>query len=218
MKLEHYRDLINNLPEKNHSVISEISKWTNNDVNFSKILDKIENKFKKINHPEKIEISRENLYRLGESEELDVFIIATIIWGYPNGMRGNNFNNIIKNFGTLKLILYKNKNGISNWKENWKEIELVKGLGISTYTKFLNFLNVEIEKNNALILDSRIIQALNMKIFAELTISEINYNSAHRHYTEYLKLINLQAKNLNVEAKKIEMFLFIFGSNLKNLN
>jgi hypothetical protein len=118
----------------------------------------------------------------------------------------------------LKLILYKNKNGISNWKENWKEIELVKGLGISTYTKFLNFLNVEIENNNALILDSRIIQALNMKIFAELTISEINYNSAHRHYTEYLKLINLQAKNLNVEAKKIEMFLFIFGSNLKNLN
>jgi hypothetical protein len=75
---------------------------------------------------------------------------------------------------------------------------------------------VKIENHNALIFDSRIMKVLNMEIFTELKISKINYNSAHRHYIEYLKLIDLQAKNLNVEAKKIEMFLFIFGSNLKN--
>jgi hypothetical protein len=48
MKLENYRDLINNLPEKNHSVTSEISKWTNNAINFSKIFNVIEKNLKKL--------------------------------------------------------------------------------------------------------------------------------------------------------------------------
>jgi len=44
----------------------------------------------------------------------------------------------------------------------------IKGIGPSTYTKFLSFLSVQVQGHAALILDDRIIRVANEGIFEEL--------------------------------------------------
>jgi hypothetical protein len=121
-------------------------------------------------------------------------------------MRGNHAANIADNLAALTGLLGEARLGISNWKEHFEKVEAIPGLGLSTYTKFLNFLSVSVSGKTALILDKRIIDVAKSHVFtASLT----------GRYPTYLQRMHSIADILEVEAENLEFFLYEFGLNLK---
>ena len=104
-------------------------------------------------------------------------------------MRGDNLRKILTNFTSLKeLIAIANAAPINNWHEHWSLLDDMPGIGISTYSKFLYFLNSSICGYKALILDGNIINILSSKIFIDFyDLSIINHYNAGDKYPLYLK-------------------------------
>lgn len=166
-----------------------------------------------------VEISRNDLFQYAQEKDFNKFIVATLLWGYPSGMRGNHFYNITEKIETLIELLQEARTNVNNWRHHYEKVKAIRGLGLSTYTKFLYFLNVEVEHNPALILDERIIKTMNKNLFSEFeSLKKIKSYNAVKNYPVYLSLMNHIANNLEVEHGKLEMFIFEFGLNLKLTN
>ncbi|MBI3611036.1 MAG: hypothetical protein HY204_10100 [Nitrospirae bacterium] len=166
---------------------------------------------------DEISLSRNDLRNLAKDPDLAKFVMATIIWGYPRGMRGNNVDYLIGNLDPLtQLLSAARAQPVADWNKHYAQVEPIKGIGLSTYTKFLSFLSVYVQDHTALILDYRIIQVANQGVFEELApLRKLsNYNAA-RSYPLYLECMHKQANSLSVSAEGIEFFLFEFGLNLK---
>ena len=109
------------------------------------------------------------------------------------------------------------KNKIKELKKNGG-----KGLGISTISKLLYFLKVEINDKLSVILDQRIIDVLNKAEFNDfkelkdikMTSSISKYINNYYQFLDKIDRVNIGLK-IN-DVGKIEMFLFIFGVNLKD--
>lgn len=171
-----------------------------------------------------IELTKDNIRK---EKNLKMFIIKTLMWGYPTKGRGNNIDNLLLESEFIKLLSilekYKKDKKISfnQLIEDYKKYK-IKGLGISTLSKFLHLLEIKINGFEAIILDDRIISILNENDFEELSDfkNNINRDSALKletqniNYLKYLEVINNTAKNLDTKAENIEMFLFFFGKNL----
>jgi hypothetical protein len=130
-------------------------------------------------------------------------------------MRGNSVSNFSRQLNDLTtLLLVARMHPVTDWREHYKKVRPIRGIALSTYTKFLNFLSVRIHSYPALILDNRIIEVVKRGIFEEfIPLREsIARPSA---YPLYLECMHDLAKRLAVPAEKIEFFLFEFGLNLK---
>lgn len=165
--------------------------------------------------------------KIRKEKDLKIFIIKTLMWGYPTKGRGNNIDNLLKEKELNKLI-----NVLENFKElniitfeDLLNIEKIEGLGVSTLTKFLHLLNIKIKEKDVeyecLILDDKIFNILNESDFEELrelrTLKKINRNSVFKdnnNYLDYLIAIDKIAKENDTKPENIEMFLFFFGRNL----
>lgn len=131
-------------------------------------------------------------------------------------MRGNHFQSLMSQIEALKIALIEASNVISNWTEHYKKVNKINGLGLSTYSKFLYFLGVRIEGYNALILDNRISETVNKRLFKEFdSMGSVRYDNAVSKYPQYLKIVDSMSHDLNADSGKIEMFIFEFGQNLK---
>jgi hypothetical protein len=157
-----------------------------------------------------VRVSRNDLRQWARLENLDGVVMGTLLWGYSDGMRGNHAANIADNLTVLTGLLGEAELGISNWKEHFEQVEAISGIGLSTYTKFLNFLSVRVSGRTALILDRRIIDVAKSRVFEEFTGS-----FTALRYPRYLERMHSIADTLEVEAENLEFFLFEFGLNLK---
>lgn len=137
-------------------------------------------------------------------------------------MRGNNFQNILNNIDLLEKTLIELKSKSEN--EKIESIDLIifkkiKGLGLSTYSKLLYFLNINFNNLPCLILDQRLIDVFSSKKFIQFNkLNNISIYNAERKYLDFLVDINHIANEIQTENENIEQFLFIFGNNLKNSN
>lgn len=159
-----------------------------------------------------VDVSRGELREFARQESLDCFVMATLLWGYPDGMRGKNAANISASFDALVDLLGIARNGITNWAGHFPHVDEIRGVGLSTYTKFLCFLSVDVVGHTALILDQRIIVVAARRIF-----EEFQGNFSSRTYPDYLQLMHGIAHDLEVPAENLEFFLYEFGLNLKEL-
>ena len=166
---------------------------------------------------EEVTLSRNDLYRLAMGPDMARFVMATIIWGYPRGMRGNNVRKLIADLGQLtNLLTAVREQLIPDWNAHYKEVRAIAGMGLSTYTKFLTFLSAQVDGYSTLILDDRIVRVANKEVFEELApIRHLSTHNAVRAYPQYLSCVHGLANRLAVSAEKIEFFLFEFGLNLK---
>jgi hypothetical protein len=164
-----------------------------------------------------ITLSRSDLRKFARERELDLFVVTTILWGYPDGMRGTNVSDIGNSFpALLKLLEAARASKIDAWTVHCAELARIRGVGLSTYTKFLSFLAIPIDGNVAMILDKRITQVVQRQAFSELApINKLSYDNGLRRYPEYLRWIHSTARTLNVPTENLEFFLFEFGRNLK---
>ncbi len=106
---------------------------------------------------------------------------------------------------------------ILNWDAHFKTFP-VKGIGLSTYTKFLNFLSVNVCGNIALILDDQIVRVVKREVFAELSpLRGLNDSTKVRMYPTYLSCIHKVSNELRVPAENVEFFHFEFGLIIKDI-
>ena len=170
---------------------------------------------------ETLNISRENIF--DSTNTIRDVILKTIYWGYTGGMRGNHFVNIMTNIQTLEMIfsdLKSNKN-LTNYDfpSLAKKFGKVPGIGLSTYSKILYFLDLKFNSNPCLILDKRLIDIFSRQIFVDYqALGTINEYNAERWYLEYLNITNKLSYDLQTKGENIEQFLFIFGNNLSKSN
>ena len=221
MRLADFSDLISKMPVSNQAFASKRSTWSPH-INgkdaagsaLQAVFDAYSIDF------ESIFLSRDDLRALALKPDLAEFVMATIIWGYPRGMRGHNFRNVTSHLDSLRQQLSDARScPISDWTSHCKSLRQIRGVGLSTYTKFLHFLSAKIGGHEALILDQRIIEVAQQNLFEELApIRGLNSSNAARLYPEYLECMNDTASRLSVSQDKIEFFLFEFGLHLKPQN
>jgi 8-oxoguanine DNA glycosylase-like protein len=141
-----------------------------------------------------------------DNQDLAEFVMATIIWGYPCGMRGNNVASLIRDFDALiSLLAGVCGKPVGDWGSHGAQLASISGVGLSTYTKFLTFLSVAVHGHTALILDDRIIRIAQSGIFQELAPLHELKNAA-RSYPRYLECMHRFAGDLVVSAERLEFF------------
>jgi len=216
MKIEDFSELIKFLPTDMSSFRIKKSNWIVASQNH--IVEDIfrENDIKKISRSE-IRSERNNL---------NLFIIKTLMWGYPTKGRGNNIENLLtnENFHKLQTLLekYSNLKNIS-YSELVSDLKYykIKGLGISTLSKFLYFLEIKIDGYKCVILDDKLIDIINNSNFEEIKpiigiTREFSLKQSKNklNYINFLETINNISLKLNVDPENVEMFLFFFGKSL----
>ncbi|WP_439698930.1 hypothetical protein ACFGVS_12830 [Mucilaginibacter sp. AW1-7] len=217
MKIENYKNLIVNLPVREQAFTTKRSTWEYAEKDFSWLKIVNDDLFQ---GEETLTISRQDIFDSHKS--IKVVILKTIYWGYTGGMRGNHFIKLLggDNFNKLESMLIKHKANLnlttSDFTESIKIVKGIGGIGLSTYSKMLYFLDVRFDNNPCLILDQRLISVFSGKIYEEFTlINKIRYDNTENYYLEYLDLVNKASIILNTKGENIEQFLFMFGNNLK---
>jgi hypothetical protein len=216
MRLADFSDLISNMPVSNQAFASKRSTWSTymKDDSAGVALRAIFDAHHK--GSENIFLSRGDLSDLALKPNLAEFVMATIIWGYPRGMRGHNFRNLTSHLDALCRILSRARSPISDWISHYKDVRGIHGIGLSTYSKFLHFMSANVEGHKALILDQRIIEVVQQHLFEELAaLRRLTSANASRLYPKYLACMDDAASRLSLPPEKLEFFLFEFGLHLK---
>jgi hypothetical protein len=206
------------MPINEQAFTSKRETWEKYVGDFPDLSDMISDVF---DQSSSVEMSRQDLFELAEKRRIRDFVFSTILWGYPAGMRGNHFQNILKNLNKIEDELSKciENKSIRNWRNHYLTVAAIDGLGLSTYTKFLYFLKMRIENYPALILDLRLIDVFRKGVFSEFKeLKGIRYDNAPALYPSYLQLLETTASKYGLVSDNVEMFLFEFGGNLKLRN
>lgn len=206
--INNYIHIIQSLPVAQQAFTIKASNWQKNllIIHFQEI-------FK---GSESICLSRNDVHN---TNNIELFILKTILWGYPKGMRGKNFENIYKNLKALSEILnVPNRTFLK--KDNLSELQCklhkIDGLGLSTYSKLLYFRDFIFDGVPALILDERLIRVFKNKVFKEFEpLSQISQYNSVKMYGAYLQIMSELSEQYKVSGEQIEQFLFIFGNHLK---
>lgn len=215
MRITDFANLIREIPYLYQSFDIKKSVWLTGE-NQKLIIKQI------FDGKEIITISRFDLF--SPVLNLQEFVIMVLMWGYPTKGRGKNIENVLRpeNFDTLIYqfqILIEKKNVMMEDVEKLRNIE---GLGLSTLSKLLYFKKLKIESNPAMILDRRVINAINGETrFVDSGIEqfrELKYENGGNYYIRYLAFLDELAAQMNVKPDQIEMFLYEFGTNLKIAN
>lgn len=211
--MDRHINLIRSMPVSEQAFTSKKSTWEKyigKKILSSDILAEI------FDNKEDVEISRQDLLNAGKSENLRKFIVSTILWGYPAGMRGNHFENISNHLEKVEACLLKAKRGIEDWDSHYATANKIEGLGLSTYTKLLYFIGADVNKIPCVILDQRVINAIRKGAICGLeSLDGIATHNAAKKYPEYLMIINEAAKKYGASHGGVEMFIFSFGLNIK---
>jgi len=218
VKIKSYIELIRKLPEKEHSFVIKEKNW-------NKRFELSDDFLKKYFKNGSLEISRGELFKLPKEqrEVTEEFVIKVLMWGYPTGGRGNNIKTLLKPQNKKQIVAilntYKHQDVLKT-EELRKVLQgknKILGLGLSTMSKFLYFLKIDIDAkdNRSVILDQRIIDVVNDKVFDDFDLPKITSYNALKLYSKYLKRMKDIAEEVDCSVGQLEMFLFIFGNNLK---
>ncbi len=204
LSIVDYSELIKSIPVYDQSARIKRKVW-------EKILyddkSRIENTI--FGDKEEVELSRADV--LSENDTVKK-IVMVLMWGYPTGGRGSNIENTLNEIVKLSRFLSKVKDkdltkaDANNLINDFKDI---RGLGFSTWSKFLYFFSVTIDSRKCQIFDQKIVDSLNKKQFDELGIQKWKQNIDC--YYKYIGLVDDLSKQIDVLPEQVEVFLFYFN-------
>jgi hypothetical protein len=206
-----FRNLIDAMPVTQQAFTTKFDTWSNY-VNEAQSIERL------FNGRDTIELSRGNLFDVARTGDLEKLLVSVIMWGYPRGMRGRHFQDILDCREHLFQVLtdLQENPEIENWSQHYNAIVQVRGMGMSTYTKLLYFMGARVGAANCLIFDDRIVRTINKRLFLEFRdIDNVSTATMSARYPEYLRIMSAQANVLGLTSEKIELFLFQFGLNVK---
>jgi len=209
IEIQDFQQLIAHMAPKEQSFTVKYDNWkaTPQDILIKSLFD-IDNY---------IEINRYDIFR---ESELDKKVILTLLWGYPTKGRGNNMNRLLEgnNFNDLLGVLSGYMNASPTIEQLKSDTSNIKGLGIATMTKFIYFLELEIEGYRSLILDQRVMDYYNNKRFSALAVDGVITNqNGWKYYKEYIIQMRGLARQFQTTEDQLEAFIFTFGNNLKSI-
>jgi hypothetical protein len=215
MNIEIYQTLISNLPVRQQSFTTKRSTWIKAENEIFWLSDFNDRLF---DNQETLNISRKDIFNSNSS--IKELVLKAIYWGYPSGMRGSHFVNILQKIQILEQAFstIRNKDGLtsSDFSDLTNTLKKIAGIGLSTYSKLLYFSEIKFNGNPCLILDQRLIDVFASQTYNNFSsLSRIAYANAEKNYLEYLELINQISFQLSTKGENIEQFLFMFGNNLK---
>lgn len=220
MSLHRFSHLIASMPVDEQAFWSNREVWVGENPFPSPIPELVQKIF---NHGLRVQLSRSDLRNSARVDSPEEFAFRTILWGFPTGGRGNNLRlwlPFVKEVGIAATAAGKLTE--INWHNHYNSVVTSRsGLGLSAYSKLLCFAKTSIAGYPAQILDRVVIAALNNGGFRELApLANINYQTAHTRYVEYLEKLHEISEALTdshhiITPEKIEMFLFTFGGTLK---
>lgn len=158
---------------------------------------------------EEVELSRADV--LSENDTAKK-IVMVLMWGYPTGGRGSNIEDILNKMDDLSSSLSRlDKKNLTKAEANSliKGFKGIRGLGISTWSKFLYFFGVSIDSRKCQIYDLKIVDSLNKKQFSELGTQR--WKQDVDHYYQYIELVDDLAKQMCVLPEQVELFLFYYN-------
>ena len=214
MKLTQFQPLILNMPEPYQAFLSKKTIWQKHlsHETAGPVLRSI------FGASSTVTISRSELRSIAASGDIKKLILSVIIWGYPSGMRGNHVSSLVEALDDIEDAL-TSATSVTDWVGHYEHIQRIDGLGLSTYSKLLNFLPAKITGLNALILDDRIIRVVSSDVFDDFSgLRTLKSYNAVSKYPLYLSEMHRIASRLAVPAQNLEFFLFEFGLNLKPPN
>ena len=210
---EYYRhkDLIKIMPVDDHLEVILKRNWTK-EVN-GEVFDCLKEIF---GQKDKIYISRKEIKIDAKEGRIQDFLIKSILWGYPNGRMNIKKIDLDKLISVELIEQYEILHKRSNIEWNVKGEEYLKfpGLKLSTISKFFYFLDININDNPPLILDSQIIQRLTETKFKDSKFAKLTYDNAPEKYVQYLEFMKKIASEMGCKSENVEMFLFLFGKIL----
>lgn len=214
MELAAYSELIKRMPYKDQAFETRKAIWQP----FGKTKPFTQFYMDLFDNKDTVTISRGDVFLKAESDP-QKGIFLTILWGYPKGFtRPNNMAQSFKLF--LNQVEYLEGQLSVRRSIDANEMNCIlkkcKGVGLSTLSKLLYFFGITVDGYRSLIMDAKIISILKAAKFTELgTLSGIREHNKVHYYSNYLqKCTELSTKN-GYEPDQLELFLFIFGNNLK---
>lgn len=216
MNIFHFNNLIANLPVRQQCFTTRRGTWQNFENQTPWLMAINERLFEE---NISVNISRNDIFN---TENVREKIIKTIYWGYPRGMRGNNFRNIVNQIDIIQAAVIGALENHNRTAQDFFQLTNVfgqiQGIGLSTYSKLLYFFDIRFNNLPSLILDQRLIDVFNRNIFENFqNLNNINYANAETHYMNYLNTLNAISENMGCQEENIEQFLFMFGNNIKEL-
>lgn len=209
MKINNYIETITNLnplEDSNFEYKSKVWKKLNEDL--KKYLMEFENK----SITRKIVIESFENYYDGKIH-FSVPFGLTMVWGFADTGYGTYRTNNYYSLDNHKKIIENSFQLVANNQiENaYKELQKIKGLNISYISKLLYFASrANNHKSYCLIYDIRVAKSL-VKLNCPVEIFEIldiKPSNKYIHYNKYNILMHKVAKENNVSAEALEMFLF----------
>lgn len=223
IRLIDYKALIAKLPVKEHATEIQpdaYDAWKKicGKYRFAGLLPEVRN------GRQSLWISRGHIQTMPHETERDLkqFVLCVLLWGYgsPSGMRGLNAEKCLENMKGLTDFIKKERvdeKSIDDWWTHWTKFRKdggIAGIGLSTYTKLLYFLQAKVNSHPAVILDARIKKVIKSGNIREL--SDLKGKAAlERFYPDYLDIISTCREDLDCTVDQIEMFLFMFGNSLE---
>lgn len=196
--------LIQSLPLADHSVEVKASRWRGifSDAGQHHVHDTI------FAGRAEVRISR-GWFRSECIPDDTVRTAAIILWGYPNGARGELHRRWIASLPTLAEAA---RTDTTNWNEFYQNLRGVANLGISTISKLAYGFGREFNGHQALILDQRILAVLASGRWVELNgLRDLTYVNAHLLYALYLERMAEVAATGQFSPEQLEFFLFALG-------
>jgi hypothetical protein len=219
MYLSHFRTLIASMPTAYQSSTSKRNTWASVLTLNNAAGGALRSLF---GSEDEVCISRTDLRRLAKEPQLDKFVVATMVWGYPDGGQWGHLLKFMAhptNLGVLTTLLVDaSAQPITDWDTHFRRVDPIYGIGLSRYTKCLNFLPVNVCGKTALILDERIVDVARQGVFVELSpLRDLDDSTKVQMYPAYLNCIHKISNDLRVPAENIEFFLFEFGLYIKDI-
>jgi hypothetical protein len=199
-------------PHSDSRFLYKKERWTNLNPDFKNLINDFEDK----------EISRQNVidaykeYYEDSSKGFMKAFLLTMVWGFADtGYGTHRTNKYIGDIGNINKIKeaidFIQLNGQDNLKNAFKKLKDIKGLGVSYLTKILYFATkAKYADNYALIFDIRVAAAL-VKLTTPneiYAIVNVGPSSKFTDYQNFNSLIHKLAKDNQVEADQMEMYLF----------
>ncbi|SDF12593.1 8-oxoguanine DNA glycosylase OGG fold protein [Epilithonimonas hungarica] len=209
MKINNYIEIIGKLnPLEESKFEYKSTVWNNLNEDLKKYLFDFENK--PVSRKAVIE-SFKNYY-IGKVH-FSVPFGLTMVWGFGDTGYGTyRTNNYYSQDNHKKFIENSFQFVANNQIENaYKELQKIKGLNISYISKLLYFASrAQNHQSYCLIYDIRVAKSLVKLNCPEeiFEILDIKPSNKYIHYNKYNLLIHKVAKENNVSAEALEMFLF----------
>jgi hypothetical protein len=161
-------------------------------------------------------LSRKEIFSRSRRGPTDLFALSVLLWGFPTNQHGvcghalQNWENLMEWVGHLRR---NREMTLQQLEEMIPHMHNMRGLGISTFSKYMYFMGCRINGHCCLILDDRVAKGiwnLTGSEFDDLKAATQNNNHrVYRNYPAFLEAMENISTTMGVASHNLEYVLWL---------